>query len=461
MKTKILTLGLCAALHLAWAQTGGGEFKFQSAECLSPEARAEVQKMLENNRQQLQKEGKLMAKNTLATPLFSWPVKKSNGAPYNEVWSISNYVDHNPNFPNLLQDYNCGTRTYDTSSGYNHAGIDIFTWPFGWYQMDYNQSEVIAAAPGVILAKSNGNYDRNCAFNSSNWNAVYIQHSDGSVAWYGHLKNNSVTTKSVGQSVAEGEYLGIVGSSGNSTGPHLHFEVYNSNNQLVDPYQGTCNTWASATQSWWQNQKNYNNPKINSISTHSGEVILNNGCGVQETTLFKNAFNTGETVYTYLFLSDIAAGAPVNFQLIRPDNSVGYNATFNMPQFYTASYWYYSVPASYFGQTGAWKAAVTVNGMTQIHNFTYGVLSASEAQMHESPIKVVNPLKNQQIQIEYQGKANQEYTVDIYSMEGRLINKRKVILRKGLNQLPFHGARGQYMMKISAEHFEETFKLLH
>src|SRR5690606_40164083 len=102
--------------------------------------------------------------------------------------------------------------------------------------------------------------------------------------------NNSLTSKSIGQSVNAGEYLGVVGSSGNSTGPHLHFEVYNSNSQLVDPYQGPWNTWTSATQSWWQVQKNYNNPKINSVSRHNGEVILNNGCGATESTLFKRQF---------------------------------------------------------------------------------------------------------------------------------------------------------------------------
>ena len=50
-------------------------------------------------------------------------------------------------------------------------------------------------------------------------------HADGSVAWYGHMKAGSLTNKAVGQTVSSGEYLGIVGSSGNSTGPHLHFGI--------------------------------------------------------------------------------------------------------------------------------------------------------------------------------------------------------------------------------------------
>jgi murein DD-endopeptidase MepM/ murein hydrolase activator NlpD len=108
--------------------------------------------------------------------------------------------------------------------------------------MDSNDVEIVSAAAGTILYKSDGNFDRSCTFNNNNWNAVYVQHSDGSVAWYGHMKAGTLTTKNVGASVAQGEYLGVVGSSGNSTGPHLHFEVYDSGNNLIDPYAGTCNT---------------------------------------------------------------------------------------------------------------------------------------------------------------------------------------------------------------------------
>ncbi len=460
MKTRILTIGMLTAMQLTAAQTGGGEFKFQNTECLSEEARTSIQKMIKANQQKLRMEGKLTSKMLLVPPPFIWPVKKSSGAAYNEVWSISNYVDHNAGYPNQLQDYNCGTRTYDTSGGYNHAGIDIFTWPFGWYQMDHNEAEVIAAAAGTIIAKSNGFYDRNCAFNSSTWNAVYVQHSDGSVTWYGHLKNNSLTSKSIGQTVSAGEYLGIVGSSGNSTGPHLHFEVYNSGNQLVDPYQGPCNTWPSATQSWWQVQKNYNNPKINSVSSHSGEVALNNGCGVQETTLFKNQFNAGEGVYIYTFLSDIAAGSPVNIQLLRPDNSVAYNQSFNMPQFYTASYWYWSFNSATFNQTGNWKAQITAGGSTQLHTFSYGVLATAEQAVAEGLINIVNPVRNREIQIEYLGKTRRTFTVEIYSMEGKLVSSREVVLRSGINTLPFIETKASYIMKITAENYANTFKIM-
>ena len=51
--------------------------------------------------------------------------------------------------------------------------------------------------------------------------AVIIQHSDRQQTLYGHLSEVSVQA---GQTIAQGTVIGLVGSTGNSTGPHLHFE---------------------------------------------------------------------------------------------------------------------------------------------------------------------------------------------------------------------------------------------
>ncbi len=442
------------------SQDGGGGFEVNATECLSETERIEIKKMISENQKRLLKEGKLTESRALVHPLFIWPIKKANSSLFNEVWSISNYVDHNPSYPNQLQDWNCGTRTYDTSGGYNHAGIDIFTWPFGWYQMDYNQAEIVAAAPGVIVAKSNGNFDRSCNFNNNNWNAVYVQHDDGSVAWYGHMKNNSLTTKIVGESVSTGEYLGVVGSSGNSTGPHLHFEVYNSSNQLVDPYQGTCNTWTSSTDSWWQAQKSYEDPKINGIFTHSNNVVLNNGCGVQETTNFKNDFAPGETVFVYIYLSDILAGTPMNLKLIRPDNTVAYNYNFNINTFYAASYWYWTFGSSYFNQNGNWKTTITKGTETVTHNFTYGPTMSTTNVEKQEIIKIVNPVKNNNIELVYAGKSNKKYSVNIVSMDGKTMNQSEISLQSGVNKIPFKQVKGSYIVEISSDDYHKTFKVL-
>ncbi len=83
-------------------------------------------------------------------------------------------------------------------------------------------SDVIAVAAGVVTWAGNRyGYGR----------LVEINHGNGYVTRYGH--NQKINVK-VGQTVKKGEVIAQMGSSGRSTGPHVHFEVI-KNNRVVDP----------------------------------------------------------------------------------------------------------------------------------------------------------------------------------------------------------------------------------
>ncbi|WP_298555776.1 peptidoglycan DD-metalloendopeptidase family protein [uncultured Algibacter sp.] len=383
MKSKIILFLILSILLMSSgnAQTpnftpDGGEFAFNAKNipCLTDKQREGVLNDIRNNIQQLKLQKKLSysKNNVVPHPLFIWPVKKKDGHEYNDVWGISNYVDQNAAYPNQIQDYNCGTRTYDTTSGYNHAGIDIFNWPFQWKMMDNDEVEIVAAAPGQILAKVDSRTDRSCSLNGTNWNFVYVQHADGSVAVYGHLKQFSSTTKVAGDMVEEGEYLGVVGSSGNSTGPHLHFEVYSEiewngvgQDVLVDPYAGTCNSMNSDT--WWQNQKPYNNPNINAALTHSAPPVFP-ACPTQETTNESNDFLTTDTIYFAIYLRDQEVGTTINLKILRPNNTALYSWDFALNANYNSSYWYWNYTGA-ANIPGEWKWQATYNGQTVTHPF--------------------------------------------------------------------------------------------
>ncbi|MEP7235731.1 MAG: M23 family metallopeptidase, partial [Ignavibacteriota bacterium] len=220
MKTFLILSIVFAMTATAIAQephrfsgSGGGGFdpNAEHQPCLTAEAHERIIAILDQQKRLLSGQGKNQILSPLARPSFDWPLRQAAGRDLAANYGISNFIDHDPTFPSHVRDYTGGTRTYDLSSGYNHQGTDIFLWPFAWEMMDHNDAEIVAAADGVILYKSDGNFDKNCAFNDGDWNAVYLQHSDGSVTWYGHMKKGTQTAKPVGASVLRGEFLGNVG----------------------------------------------------------------------------------------------------------------------------------------------------------------------------------------------------------------------------------------------------------
>ena len=94
-----------------------------------------------------------------------------------------------------------------------HTGLDIAS---------KKGTAIKATASGtVIYAGTNGSYGK----------LVKIDHGNNVQTWYGHC--NTINTK-VGAKVEAGEKIATVGSTGNSTGPHLHFEI-RINNRTVNP----------------------------------------------------------------------------------------------------------------------------------------------------------------------------------------------------------------------------------
>ncbi|MFO7678624.1 MAG: M23 family metallopeptidase [Chloroflexota bacterium] len=352
---------------------GGGEMEPEHVDHLSPEQRAEIEAMLAENNVILAENGRLPAPNLAADVAFTWPLKQAAGFTDPGYQAVTGYVDHNPAYPNQLRDYACGDQTYDTASGYNHQGTDYFLWPFGWNKMDDGAVEVVAAAAGVILGKTDGNYDRNCSFNSSQWNAVYIRHADNSVAWYGHLKNGSVTTKAVGQSVQAGEVLGIVGSSGNSTGPHLHFEVYRAlpytSSNLIDPYSGACNAKNSA--SWWAGQEAYRQTGVNKLTTGFASVEFTS-CPNPTIPNMQTQFYPGNDVVFTAYYRNQKQSVIGAHTIFRPDGSVFTTWQQNAGD-YTLSWWWrsYQLPAD--APEGVWIYQVVYNGVTYRHEFEVAV----------------------------------------------------------------------------------------
>ncbi|WP_154223266.1 peptidoglycan DD-metalloendopeptidase family protein [Marinicella rhabdoformis] len=323
------------------------------------------------DRDNLINSGKLSINRGGFQPQFIMPLRTTNNDP--GFFGVSNYVDQDPVFNGNVEDFFCGARTYDLSN-YNHKGIDFFTWPYAWDKMDNDEVEVVAAADGVITTKLDGNFDRNCDFSDPNWNAVYVTYNDGSYSYYGHLKNGSLTSKQEGASVVAGEYLGVVGSSGSSTGPHLHFETYDLDGNLIEPYSGQCNRMNN--DSWWLDQEAYRESKVNKLASHDVEPDELSSCPTNiDMPNYQDDFDPGDTVYLAAYYRDQELNQLSSYYLLKPDGSeFGSAWHHNSPDTYNASYWYITRQLPNDAEPGAWTFRVNYNLNTYEHVFYVGDL---------------------------------------------------------------------------------------
>ncbi|WP_448222758.1 M23 family metallopeptidase [Gordonia iterans] len=111
---------------------------------------------------------------------------------------------------------------YSFTSGFGprwgsmHGGLDLAA-PLG--------TPIHAVADGVV--KKAGP-----ASGYGNW--IQIKHADGTITMYGHMAASGVLVEE-GQKVTAGDVIGLVGSEGFSTGPHLHLEVWKNGTTKIDP----------------------------------------------------------------------------------------------------------------------------------------------------------------------------------------------------------------------------------
>ena len=117
-------------------------------------------------------------------------------------------------------DYGISQNFGDTETSAFHTGID-YALPIG--------TPVLASEAGTVVKAG---WD-----NTGYGNCVIIQHPDGNATLYAHM--TAPLMVSVGQKVKKSQILGYSGSTGNSTGPHLHFEArknWNDYQSHFDPY---------------------------------------------------------------------------------------------------------------------------------------------------------------------------------------------------------------------------------
>lgn len=286
---------------------------------------------------------------------FVWPM---DGLPQGEH-VMHNYVDLAGE--NMLQDYMGGVHTYD-----GHTGTDLSIRNFR--EMDQGVP-VYAVADGVVSLSRNGFEDRNTQWNPELgplWNGVAMFHNDSVATRYLHFRNNSVAVEE-GEEVKAGDFLGLIGSSGFSTNPHLHFDVLlvdDDNVSVRDPWEGS----AQPEESLWADQLPYlgnerlsvYNTGIATRASMGGEIqfIWNDFVeGLSEPAVF----GMDEPEVVFWINAQTMPGDTYRVQMLRPNGTVyglGSGAFNSKARFgYWYFYWFFdgSVSEADFGE---WSARI-------------------------------------------------------------------------------------------------------
>lgn len=160
-----------------------------------------------------------------ATVKYRLPLSSNPGVGY--------WFDHD-GVAGKFKKYNCST-----SGGYDgHEGTDFPT---------YLGRPVYSAAAGELYYRFNSCLNTKDAYCGGGFgNHVRIKHLDGKVTIYAHMKKDTVVGY---QSLVCSAKVGEVASSGDSSGNHLHFEIWNSTSGTysIDPFAGSC----SQSTSYW------------------------------------------------------------------------------------------------------------------------------------------------------------------------------------------------------------------
>jgi murein DD-endopeptidase MepM/ murein hydrolase activator NlpD len=122
---------------------------------------------------------------------------------------------------------------HQTHTGYIMPAQGVLSSGYGWRWGRMHHGIDIAAPIGTPILASSGGTVEFAGWNDGGYGyMVELRHPDGSLTRYAHAHELLVET---GQSVTQGEAIALIGSTGRSTGPHLHFEIHVPGVGAVNP----------------------------------------------------------------------------------------------------------------------------------------------------------------------------------------------------------------------------------
>lgn len=257
-----------------------------------------------------------------------------------------NLVDLDPGTGIL--DYNGTGYTYD-----GHRGIDTSIPTFAHQAIG---APVYAALDGVVTEVFDGADDQSTTNTDKPTNYVFIEHGEDQGTLYFHFKRNSIIV-GLGQQVKAGQQLALTGSSGNSSGPHLHFQSY-IGDRVFDPFSGPMRPGLTN----WVRQPAFQNAFFIREFVVTSED-LTNWRGTPFDTSRTGSFEVGlRAVNFWALMRNFPANTNSRARYLRPDGSVAFDSgpMFESGPFYRAAVSPYNFNID-LDVTGEWIIEYSLN----------------------------------------------------------------------------------------------------
>jgi hypothetical protein len=265
---------------------------------------------------------------------------------------VPNYVDLDPT--QGLLDWDCGEYTYNGHDATDTTIISFKAQAIG--------VPVFAALDGIVAEAHDGEDDMTVTpVGGERANFVILDHGGSQYSQYFHFKKGSIAV-SKGEAVAAGQQIGLTGSSGFSTWPHLHF-ASRFDGRVYEPHAGACRAGAS---NWSEQVPLRRDPYIVDL------CFSDSGFDGDKALPWDNVRHTGtllagdRTLHLQFEGANLPAGALLRFRLLRPDGTTATDYA------WTSAWPFISFYASSFEQdvsldaAGPWRFLFDVDGGTVI-----------------------------------------------------------------------------------------------
>jgi hypothetical protein len=303
--------------------------------------------------------GVILSSNVMAQGSMVTPIEGAYGQDY----IIINYVDWGQD--TSIKDAWCSTKTYDF-----HQGTDFQIRNFA--QMDSGVF-VLAADTGIVIFTRDGEFDREKTADPSKGlgNYIGIAHAGKLYTYYGHLRNGSLLVN-VGDPVLPGTRIAQVGSSGNSSDPHLHFELWYDSLYYIDPFGGPCGNldtyWKdpipfdSSFQIWSSNMCNFI-PELDTL---------------REEPPHRDSFFVDDEAITYWsILYGLRAGDALKIDWFSPEGTLWHSFSYALDKDRWYYYYWAYINTPLGGNEGIWTVELSRNDqVVQAKDFYFSKTSA-------------------------------------------------------------------------------------